>query len=469
MQVNGIQASGGLATVGNFKTRSVAASGVTPWAEILVGSLFALCLIGLTHDAANLATKNEDSVEAGRGMEDIEEFHSDVSAAPLYRKVGFLGLIGLGCYCLATAPRDTRLQNFAVMLVLAACLTWLAASFLWSVAWRDTAREFVRIVAYAFVALSMALRFRPQKLCLVMMLALWGSVLAATAASVLAGNFQPWASDFRLHGTLHSNLLAHQALVVLLIAVALLPAARRVWFWRLVLVSAVAVILLTKTRGALGSAILGVVAIKLIGKPIWSVAFGGSILITLALTGALIVSVAGSHAQNRLEDMLIMGRSEGVGTLTGRIPLWEAVWDETQGHRWHGHGYGAFWTIDRTEKLSEELQWFPRHSHSAYMHTLVDLGFIGVGLLLTLVATCLAAAWRMFRATGDLAYTFYFGFLATGLMDGFVEICYVSPRELGLFVSMAILGLIVVHPPELSSTDAAEKPDVQTTPALQTV
>ena len=334
----------------------------------------------------------------------------------------------------------------------------VASSFLWSADWRHTAREFVRIVAYAFVALSMALRFRPQRLCLVLTLAIAGSVLAACAASMLAGNFRPWVSGFRLHGTLHSNLLAHQSLVVLLIGVALLPSARNSWFWRAVVLAMLSVILLTKTRGALASAIIGITAIKLVGRPAWSIAFAGSLLATFLLGVALVVAMAGSQIQDQLGEILILGRSEELGTLTGRIPLWEAVWEESAGRRWQGFGYGAFWSIDRTEDLSKELQWFPRHAHSAYMHTILDLGYVGVELLLTLVATCLVAALRMFRATGDTAYKFYFAFLATGLVDGFVEIAYVSPRELGLFVSIVIMGIVVFHPPQHSDETREASP-----------
>jgi len=392
-------------TMSEFQMRSGAVTMLVPWAEILVGSLFAICLVGLTHDIENLATSNENSVEAGRDMEDIEAFHKNVNTAPMHRKMSFLGLLSIACYCLATAPRNTKIQNYAVLVSLVGCLTWLAASFLWSVDWRHTMREFVRIGAYAFVAIAMALRFRPQRLCWVMLLAVFGSVLTACAASLFSGNFRPWASDFRLHGTLHTNLLAHQALVVLLIAVALFPsakrgpAAKRVWFWRIVILSALSVILLSKTRGALASALVGITAISLVGRPIRSIAFTGSILATLVLAGSLLIVVAGSQAQDRVQEMLTLGRSEGVGTLTGRIPLWEAVWQESQGRHWQGYGYGAFWSIEQTEKLFEELKWYPRHSHSAYVHTILDLGYIGLGLLLTLVAWRLASS----RLGGDIS------------------------------------------------------------------
>lgn len=434
--------------VTEFPTRSRAGTIVVPWAELMVGCLFGLCLIALTHDTANLTTDAEESVEAGRGMDDIEAFHKNVNSAPLHRKLGFVGLLSLGCFCYATAPRNAQILYNVVLAVAAICFVWLAASFLWSDDWRHTAREFVRVAAYAFVALGMALRFRPRSLCVVIMLALAASVFAACSASVLAGTFRPWASNFRLHGTLHSNLLAHHAIVVLLIAVALVPSSRQVWFWRTMIVAALSVIILSKTRGALASAVVGITVLKLFGRNFWSIATVVSILASLVIAGAMLVVMSSSQVQEKVQEALVLGRSDGLGTLTGRIPLWEAVWEASESRHWQGYGYGAFWSIERTEELSEELEWFPRHAHSAYMHTKLDLGFIGLGLLLLLVFACLYTALRYYRATGDPAYQFFFCFLATGLLDGFVEICFVSPRELGLFVGIMIMGLIVAHPTE---------------------
>ncbi len=448
----------------DYQARTASATQSLPWVEIVFGCLLACCIVALTHDPANLTADAEDSVEAGRGMEDIEKFHKNVNAAPIYRKLGFLGLLSLGAYCFATAPRNTHFTNRVVMVAIACSLGWLAASFLWSDDWRHTAREFVRVAAYACVALSMALRFRPRQICQVLMLGLAGSVFFACSASVLSGIFRPWASDFRLHGTLHSNLLAHHALVVLLIAVALAPSSRHAGFWRTLIIAIFAVIILTKTRGALASAIVGVTAIKLIGKPVWSIALIGSLLGTCVLTLALVASMSGSKAQEKLADMLVLGRSEGVTTLTGRIPLWQAVWEESQGRRLQGYGYGAFWSIERTQKMYKELQWYPRHSHSAYVHTILDLGYVGVSLLLVLVFSCLWAALRAFRATGDQAYVFFFGFLFAGLLDGFVEISYVSPRELGLYVGIVMMTLIVSH--RAPNTEPEEADTEQPTPRL---
>ena len=156
--------------------------------------------------------------------------------------------------------------------------------------------------------------------------------------------------------------------------------------------------------------------------------------------------LADSQFQSGLHDVATLGRSEGLGTLTGRIPLWEALWEESQGYQWKGFGFGAFWSVDRSIRLHDYLKWYPRHSHSAYMHVFLDLGVVGLLLVLSLAVTCLAAAMKAYRQTRDPAYKFFFGLLMAGLLDGFIEISYVSPRELGLFVGIAIMGLIVIHP-----------------------
>lgn len=425
---------------------------------LFVGLLFGICIVGLNHSTENLDAVEENSVEAGSNIEEIEAFHKDVNSAPIGRKLSFVILILLGAYCHFTAPVRLSVQNPTVLLAATCCMAWLASSFLWSVGWQDTAREFVRVVAYCFVAVGFARRFRPQELDFVIMLGVFCSVLAACLASVLSGNFRPWIPDFRLHGSIHSNLLAQQGLVVLLAAVALLPVAKKKFLWWMLILTVLTVIVLTKSRGALAAAMFGIIAINLVGKRFSSVALVASALVTCLLAAALVVSVSGSQVQERLQGALVLGRSKEVGTLTGRIPLWQAVWEESRGRHWIGHGYGAFWSVERTEKLAEELKWFPRHAHSAYMHTILDLGFIGLGLVLWLVFVSVRAALRCFRETRDPAYCFFMGFIVTGLLDGATEIAYVSPRELGLYVGMAVMGLVILHPQEQESMAADSNP-----------
>ena len=425
-----------------------------------VGCLLGLCLIGLTHAEIYLE-QHEDgvSVELGAGMQDQEKFEENVNAAPVYRKLGFLGLLAIAAYCFFTSPRDVVIQPSIVLLLMACCLLVVMASFFWSASRAETGRELVRIVAYAGVAYAFARRFQPRELLTVLMLMAMVSVLAACAVDVAMGGFRPWTSNFRLHGTLHSNLLAHQALIALFVAFALYQTSAKPWVWKSIALAMLSVILLTKTRGALASALLGLATIAMVGRQIRSVLLLTSTAVTLLLAGALLIVMMGSEVQQRLQQTAALGRSEGVGTLTGRVPLWQAILKESKNDRWKGYGYGAFWNSDRTIKLSKRLDWFPGHSHSAYLQTVLDIGYLGAAMILMLVFTAIVRATLLLRSTGDPAYKFVIGLLMAGLIDGVVEVSFVYPRELGLFVAIALFMLVVKHPQrEVAPATAEELP-----------
>ena len=416
------------------------------WVVIVVGVLLGFCMIGLTHADTYLKQHEHGvSVELGVGLDDQADFEKDVNAAPIYRKLGFLGLLCIAAFCYVTSPKGTRIEVTPVLIGAACCLFVVAASYFWSFGRNETARELVRIAAYTGVAYSFAKRFRPRELLTVLMLMAATSVIAACLVDVVMGG-RPWQPNYRLHGTMHSNLLAHQALVALLVAFTLHKTSTKPWIWKSIFLAMFTVIVLTKTRGALASALFGLAAIWMIGQTFRSFVLITSLAGVLLTTGALVVLMAGPQVQQRLSNAATLGRSKGVGTLTGRIPLWEAVLDESKENRLKGYGYGAFWNSERTTKLSKQLDWYPGHSHSAYIQTVLDIGYFGLAVVLALVLTGLVQSATTFLQSGEHEYRFVFGLLAAGLIDGIVEVSFVYPRELGLFVGISLFTLIVAHP-----------------------
>jgi len=416
-------------------------------AALFIALIMSACFVALTHDARYVGTGEEVSVERGAGLKEHEEFEKDVNAAPAYRKLAFLTMIGMGCYCLLTRKENVSLHFGPTAMLLVCCLLLVLASFFWSVDRGETMREIIRIVAYFFIAVSITMRLRPREVCFVLAAMGVGSVCSAIAVEVLTGNFRPWQGDFRLKGSIHSNVLACHAMFTLLICFAFSRTARRPRLLQAVALAMLGVILLTKTRGALATSCLGVGTIYFASKS----PRAGFLVVSLMLTAmslvALIYVAAGTQAQSRVQDTLLMGRSEGATTLTGRLPLWKELWLQSKGHRWMGFGYGAFWTTDQMEKLQGKLEWFPGHSHSIYMQTMLDLGVLGISLYLMLVLSCLVRARYLIRTTNDPAFYFVFGFLTAGFVDGIVEVSYVYPRGLGLLVAIAMMSMVMVHAP----------------------
>jgi len=70
-------------------------------------------------------------------------------------------------------------------------------------------------------------------------------------------------------------------------------------------------------------------------------------------------------------------------TLTGRIDLWAAVFEETKKHLLFGCGFGGFWIADSPamDTILEEFVWLPNQSHLGYLDILNETGVVGISLL----------------------------------------------------------------------------------------
>ncbi len=427
-------------------------------AAIVIAVMMAVCFIGLSHEASYIGNDEEVSVERGAGMKEHEKFEKDVNAAPASRKIAFLTMIGIGAYCLFTRKRNVSISFGPTAMLLIACFVLVTASYLWSIDRGQTMREIVRIFAYFFIAASLTLRFRPREICWVLATMGLGSVICALSVEILTGNFRPWISNYRLSGSTHSNVLASHAMVTALVCFAFWRSSRRPWLLQTVLLAMLGVLLLTKTRGALATSFVGMGTIYFAGKSPRSGFLALSLFMTALSLAALLYVAVGSEAQNRVQDALLMGRSEGATTLTGRLPLWKELGYHVEERPWIGHGYGAFWTTDQMQKLEGKLEWYPGHSHNVYMQTLLDVGLLGLVLFLALVLSCLGRARNLMRTTNDPTYRFVFGFLVAGFMDGLVEVSFVYPRGLGLLVAIVMFSLVMVHAPFASlAANAYEK------------
>jgi exopolysaccharide production protein ExoQ len=75
----------------------------------------------------------------------------------------------------------------------------------------------------------------------------------------------------------------------------------------------------------------------------------------------------------------LLGRSE---TLTGRHDIWRAVLDAASQKPLLGHGYGGFWGLDDNVIT---LKYGVKQAHSGYLGVYLELGIVGVGLILTFI------------------------------------------------------------------------------------
>jgi exopolysaccharide production protein ExoQ len=110
-------------------------------------------------------------------------------------------------------------------------------------------------------------------------------------------------------------------------------------------------------------------------------------------------------------------------TLTGRTELWPLVWTEFAGAPWFGHGYGAFWLglQGPSRAIWSQLTWTPSHAHNGYLDTGLQLGIIGVSLLMVILVGSIVSSLRQLRAVRGAGEWFSVGVLLFTIVLNSVE------------------------------------------------
>jgi O-antigen ligase len=128
------------------------------------------------------------------------------------------------------------------------------------------------------------------------------------------------------------------------------------------------------------------------------------------------VDVAGNAS-----NAALMGREEQAESLTGRLPIWEAILPYVQQGYVLGYGYDSFWVPGRVSQISSELHWGIREAHSAYIDTILSVGLIGGGVFLLAILISLLKSATHYLRTNDSSYGFLFGLYVFGLINAFTE------------------------------------------------
>jgi exopolysaccharide production protein ExoQ len=132
-------------------------------------------------------------------------------------------------------------------------------------------------------------------------------------------------------------------------------------------------------------------------------------------------------------------------TLTGRTSIWSAAWYMAQQHYWFGYGYNAFWTggSGPAGVLWGIVGSQPPHAHNGFLDTWLDLGAIGVALLVVFLLWASLRAWLSMRSGApDAVWSLVF--LVFLLAYNFSESSFLSRNS--IFWIMFVLAAAWVAP-----------------------
>lgn len=378
--------------------------------------------------------------------EEAVELDELVASGSGGRRAGFalLGFFGTIAWFIR-GRADYRPLTVAGGLLLA-YFAWCFASVLWADDREITVRRLAVLVFLVLATMGLSRQFTARELCWFVVGVASLHMLWGVYAEVRLGTFRPWAADYRFAGTLHPNSQGVQLAALILAVVCLTADMRRgrggVW----ILAAAAAVLLvLTKSRTSCGATLLGLAAIWLPSASRFWKAVILVFLPTVAVAGCLIVMLFQLDASESFSEIVLLGRGEEAGTLTGRIPLWIELSHYARERPWQGYGYGSFWNVTRIRQISESQGWQIAHSHSAYLETVLNVGLIGAALLFIATVVALGVSMRRYRATGDSGYRFVTGFTMFAALYSVTDAGFALP-SLATLIWMCGLAVVAFAP-----------------------
>jgi exopolysaccharide production protein ExoQ len=293
-----------------------------------------------------------------------------------------------------TAARDIHLPGSAVVFV-----AWCATSVLWSDHPHETLVEAMTLALVTCTAVVAASTFSARS----MLRGIIYGAAAVAALSVLEAIVDPSLAiandhaDVALQGIYVQRNILSSALVPGLVATVCggwaLGRGRAVP--AVLAFGLAACTLATKSTTALASALAAI-----------AVAAGIAAVMRFP-RGQRLLPAVGVGAAAALVGELVLRNFEAVVTdagrdltFTGRTDIWAAVWQRIDDDPWLGHGWGAVWGDGDPagDFVRSYIGYFIDHSHNGALDLMVQVGWVGVGLVVAVLLQLAVVASRVYRA-----------------------------------------------------------------------
>jgi O-antigen ligase len=374
-------------------------------------------------------------LEANRTADRIEAVN--LASTPMRLMLGVLGV-----WCLFNAPRSNLRWGGMILFSFSMYCAYIAASSTWSINAAVTLQKCVVFFMMSVAGFGLARWISLQDLAKIFALVCLCYILGGLAIEILLGNFRPHLPDYRFVGTAHPNSLAAYGTVCCLAAPVFTKRGQSVSYLTIAMVFiGIAVLLATKSRTTLAGMVFAVLATRFITFKPNNRIFGVAFMLLLFVGFGGFLSVSRNSTLNALGDVMAMGRTDDVGSLTGRLPLWEELGTSIEKRPIFGHGYLAYWQKDQIERLFDILGWEIPHGHNMYLDLLIDGGVIGLSLFLFYLIVSLTVSFRRYLKYRDIGAAFVFGMLIFALIHGSAESLFKLPTFLLFIIVTTTLRL----------------------------
>ncbi len=110
-------------------------------------------------------------------------------------------------------------------------------------------------------------------------------------------------------------------------------------------------------------------------------------IILISLAGLLVIQVLAISFLNQSLAPVFFSAAGRDSSFTGRVPLWQGLLEIGGRSPVTGYGFASFWLgPDRVEEIWSRVNWTPTTAHNGYIDIFLDLGIVGLILLLLLLA-----------------------------------------------------------------------------------
>jgi exopolysaccharide production protein ExoQ len=173
-------------------------------------------------------------------------------------------------------------------------------------------------------------------------------------------------------------------------------------------------------------------------------------VVPLLLGSATLASVSIAWALGNLEAIADFLNKDI--TLTGRTDIWELVIDVIHKKPWFGYGYDAFWSQGLKGDAAyvwRAFLWEAPHAHNGFLDIWVQLGFVGIALLLMGLYFHLFHGLVQLRYTTEPEYLWPVVLLVYCIFNNLTETTFLRSNDLlwVLYVATTLQGYVTAVRP----------------------
>lgn len=371
---------------------------------------------------------------------DLQDIVKGYEHGNYYRKIS---LITLGLFGFFSVFRKRAKQH---QLTIGGFLGWLVLFYLIlggaSVSWaEDTSLTIRRVVSIFFIyigAFAFIKRFTIKDMVDFIILATSTYILTGLIYEIALGFFVPLNEGYRFAGMVHPNHMgSYCALLLIAIQSKSGETRRHAAFFIIVALIAFIFLIMTKSRTMLVGVTFAVIARWMVDL---SISRRMMIALIACLLSCILLLFTGGELFSILWKGILLGRSDSdTFTLTGRTLLWKECLTEYAAHRpILGYGLGGFWGARHVYDISSSQNWSVGIGHSTYVDQLLELGIIGLGTYLLILAESVRRSITCYKKTADHECAFLFALFVFIISVGILETVIPYPSMLSFLIFWAV-------------------------------